>query len=111
MLILLPPSAGKTAPQSGPTLDLVSLYLPEFTQLREEIIDILQKVSASKDALKLLKAGPTIETEILSQADLYSQPCSKAQNIYTGVLYDAADFPTLTPKQAHKHYPETVGCG
>ncbi|MDP9807083.1 cytoplasmic iron level regulating protein YaaA (DUF328/UPF0246 family) [Trueperella bonasi] len=95
MLILLPPSAGKTTPESGPELDLASLTGSEHSGLREQIIAELQEVSASADALKILKVGTSIEPEIRAQIDFYEQPCAPAFEVYTGVLFEAARFGEL----------------
>ncbi|MDK7160588.1 peroxide stress protein YaaA, partial [Pauljensenia sp. UMB3104] len=39
--------------------------------------------------------------------DLYSAPCDAAENLFTGVLYDAVSFPTL-PEQHHAVALETT---
>lgn len=95
MLILLPPSAGKTTPDGGPSLDLDSLTGSEHNGLREQIIAELQEVSSSADALTTLKVGTSIEPEIRAQIDFYDQPCASAYEVYTGVLYAAAQFGEL----------------
>ena len=38
MLILLPPSEGKTAPGDGASVDLVALAYPELTAMRERAL-------------------------------------------------------------------------
>lgn len=95
MLILLPPSAGKTPPAAGPTLDLAKLTAPELNPVRERVIDALQQASTRPDALKILKVGPSIEAEVRSQIDFYAQPCAPAAQLYTGVLFEAAGFAQL----------------
>ena len=67
MLILLPPSAGKTTPDDGPALDLDSLAGSAHNGLREQIIGELQEVSSRADALTILKVGTSIEPEIRAQ--------------------------------------------
>lgn len=99
MLILLPPSAGKTSPSSGPSLNLAGLTAPELTSLRERVIDDVQQVSARPDALSILEVGPSLESEIRAQIDFYDQPCAPAWQVYTGVLYSAADFAGLNDAQ------------
>ena len=41
MLILLPPSEGKSAPEDGPTLDLAALSFPSLTKARRQVLDRL----------------------------------------------------------------------
>lgn len=96
MLIALPPSEGKTAPTSGPALDLESLAVPEFTDLRAALVHELEQVSKQRDAREILGVGPTAEREVAAQRQLGSLPCGKAHEVYTGVLYRAADFGGLT---------------
>ncbi|WP_461171258.1 YaaA family protein [Trueperella pyogenes] len=102
MLILLPPSAGKTTPPAGPALDLDSLIAPELNLVRERVIAQLQEVSASPDALKTLKVGSSLEPEVRAQIDFYDQPCAPAWQVYTGVLYSAADFAGMDAQQLRR---------
>ncbi len=46
MLILLPPSEGKTAPRRGNRLDLDRLSFPGLTHARREMLDALVRTSA-----------------------------------------------------------------
>ena len=46
MLILLPPSEGKTAPRRGKPLDLAALTCPELTDARRAVIDALGVTTA-----------------------------------------------------------------
>ncbi|MFY9262841.1 MAG: peroxide stress protein YaaA [Actinomycetaceae bacterium] len=92
MLILLPPSEGKTAPCSGALLDLGTLSFPAFTDVRMALIDELAEVSARPDALKILKVGPSVADAVAAQIDLYAQPTAPAREIYTGVLFAAMDL-------------------
>lgn len=92
MRILLPPSEGKTPPASGPTLDLSILAYPELTDARAAVVDELIKVSRRDDALAILKAGERIRPEVETQRELWSLPCAPAREVYTGVLYEAAQL-------------------
>ena len=92
MRILLPPSEGKTPPASGPTLDLSILAYPELTDARAAVVDELIKVSRRDDALAILKAGERIRPEVEAQRELWSLPCAPAREVYTGVLYEAAQL-------------------
>lgn len=88
--ILLPPSEGKTAPLSGPTLDLESLAYPELTAQRQSVTKELAAVSARPDSLALLKTGERTRPEVEAQRNLGELPCAPAYRVYTGVLYEAA---------------------
>lgn len=102
MIIALPPSAGKTPPVSGPCLDLATLTAPELNPVRERVIDALQRVSASPEALSVLKVGPSLEPQIRDQIDFCGRACAPAWQVYTGVLYAAAGFDTLTDTERRR---------
>ena len=67
MLILLPPSEGKADPERGRPLDLARLSFPSLGERRAALLD----------------------------AALRSRPARPAREIYTGVLYQALDLPSL----------------
>ena len=90
--ILLPPSEGKTSPPSGPALDLDSLSHPELAPARAAIIKELIEVSGADAALDILKAGERIRPEVEAQRRLWEAPCAPAREVYTGVLYEAAQL-------------------
>ena len=50
VLILLPPSEGKTAPRRGKPLDLGSLSGPELTTSREQVLDALVELCSGDPA-------------------------------------------------------------
>ena len=57
MLILLPPSEGKTAPAAGAPVELGSLaYADELTAKRERVLAALVRTSAGKQRGRALKA-------------------------------------------------------
>ncbi|WP_153506046.1 YaaA family protein [Cumulibacter manganitolerans] len=95
MLILLPPSEGKTAPRRGAPLDLEALYLPALAEAREAVIDTLVEVSARDDATRLLKVSPGLADVVRANTGLRTAPAARAAQIYTGVLYDALDVASL----------------
>ena len=68
MLILLPPSEGKADPERGRPLDLARLSFPSLGERRAALLD----------------------------AALRSRPVRPAREIYTGVLYQALDLPSLS---------------
>lgn len=97
MLILLPPSEGKTAPARGRPLDLASLSLPGLTEARERMLDALVSLSARDDAMTLLGLGPTLLDEAARNLVLREAPAAPAISVYTGVVYEALSFGTLSP--------------
>ncbi|MFC7501060.1 peroxide stress protein YaaA [Nocardioides sp. CPCC 206347] len=98
MLILLPPSEGKSVPTRGKALDLASLSSPELTAARSEVLEAL--VALCRDdadkAAAVLGLSPGQLDLIDRNADLVAAPTARADRIYTGVLYDALDLETLS---------------
>jgi cytoplasmic iron level regulating protein YaaA (DUF328/UPF0246 family) len=72
VLVLLPPSEGKTAPRRGRPVDLAALAHPELTAAREAVLRALP------DGDALLRA-----------------PAARASAIYSGVLYQYLGLPDL----------------
>ena len=111
MLILLPPSEGKSAPTRGKALDLGALGSPGLTDARTSVLEALIalcSVDADPDipvqnALLLERAaatlglGPSQRDLVHANARLATAPATRADKVYTGVLYDALDFATLSP--------------
>lgn len=97
MLILLPPSEGKTRPESGAPLDLESLSFPSLTPVRAQLLRALVKMcnGNGKRAMQVLDLGPTQAEAIAVNAALYDEPTARADAIYTGVLFATLDLPTL----------------
>jgi len=97
VLILLPPSEGKTRPATGAPLDLASLSFPRLTGVRELLLRTLMKLSNGnpKRAAEVLGLGPTQADAIAINAVLASEPTARADAVYTGVLFSALDLPTL----------------
>ena len=97
MLILLPPSEGKALPARGKTLDLETLSLPELTPARSVMIQALVELSSGDptQAAQVLGLGATQLDLIEVNAGLRQAPTARADQIYTGVLYDALDLATL----------------
>src|SRR5215217_1551644 len=98
VLILLPPSEGKTAPETGAPLDLDSLYLPELGKARKRVLTALVKVSAGREkrALATLGLGPKQLPELERNRALLTAPAQEARKVYTGVLYEALDLDSLS---------------
>ncbi|HUS20869.1 MAG TPA: peroxide stress protein YaaA [Aeromicrobium sp.] len=91
MLILLPPSEGKTEPRSGSPLDLEALSSPSLTTTRRRILDALVRVCEGNAtrAAKRLGLGTTQVDELARNAVLHTAPTARADAVYTGVLYAA----------------------
>ena len=91
MLVLLPPSEGKTPPPAdGAPLDLTRLVAPGLRPTRERVLDALVEASARPDARELLGVGATVADEVARNVTLRSAPTREARHVYSGVLYAAA---------------------
>lgn len=99
MLILLPPSEGKAAARRGKPLDLAALDFPSLTEPRERVVDALVELCEGDPdvAAKTLGIGTTQLDLVTLNRGLRTSPTQRADQIYTGVLYDALDVTTLTP--------------
>ncbi|MFL6061264.1 MAG: peroxide stress protein YaaA [Marmoricola sp.] len=97
MLILLPPSEGKSSPKRGKALDLGSLDAPELTAARRRVVETLATLCAEDPAkaAEVLGLGPTQADLVTANAGLLSAPTARADWIYSGVLYDALGLATL----------------
>jgi uncharacterized protein len=102
MLILLPPSEGKTPPTAGTPVDPAALWLPRLAPARRRVLTRLvamcrrtspRGIAASLAALGL-SAGQ--QDEITRNATLPEAPAAPAAEVYTGVLYEALDASTLS---------------
>ncbi|WP_125615016.1 YaaA family protein [Specibacter cremeus] len=102
MLILLPPSEGKTPADAGSPVDLESLHFPELTAARQDVAQALAGVSARPDALDRLGVGASLAHEVIRNTRLAHEPAAPAHSVYTGVLYDALGYHSLTPGQRRK---------
>ena len=91
MLVLLPPSEGKTEPPSGPSLDLDALSSPSLTRTRRRILDALVRVCEgnARGAATRLGLGRTQLDELARNAALNVASTARADAVYTGVLYAA----------------------
>ena len=98
VLILLPPSEGKTAPRRGKPLDLDALSAGGLTPTRARILDTLVELCRDDPdaAARVLGLGPAQRDLVDRNAELRDAPTSRADAIYTGVLYDALDLGSLS---------------
>lgn len=96
MLLLLPPSEGKSSPAAGAPVDLASLAHPELAEARRRVGDTLARVSGQRNALGILGAGPSLADDVRRNTLLWESPAAPAAHVYSGVLYDAADAASWT---------------
>nr|WP_212756080.1 peroxide stress protein YaaA [Flexivirga aerilata] len=96
-MILLPPSETKTPRTRGGSLDLTRLSFAELSATRDAVLDALVEVSGRPDALAQLGVSPGIAPEVERNRSLRTAPAQVVGDLYTGVLYDALDLPTLEP--------------
>ncbi|GAA1735187.1 peroxide stress protein YaaA [Aeromicrobium alkaliterrae] len=110
MLVLLPPSEGKTSPSAGPALDLEALSFPRLTPVREQLSRALVRLASgsSKRAAEVLGLGPTQADAIEADARLWELPCAPAAEVYTGVLFGELDLASLDAA-ARERASRTVG--
>ncbi len=97
VLILLPPSEGKTAPARGRPLDLATLSFPELSSARAAVIDAVAAASERGDAPSVLGVAPSLAAEIARNTRLLTAPAAPAARVYSGVLYAALDLASLDP--------------
>ena len=104
MLILLPPSESKWAPARGKPLDLAGLSAPELTEQRGRLLEALVHLCRTDPAgaIEALGLGPTQFDLVVQNAELQQAPTAPARNVYTGVLYDALDFPSLAGQELRR---------
>ncbi|MET0767739.1 MAG: peroxide stress protein YaaA [Aeromicrobium sp.] len=97
MLILLPPSEGKTRPATGAPLDLDALSFTTLSPTRDLLLRTLVKLCAGnpRRAAEVLGLGPTQAEAIGVNAGLADEPAARADEIYTGVLFSALDLSSL----------------
>jgi cytoplasmic iron level regulating protein YaaA (DUF328/UPF0246 family) len=87
VLILLPPSEGKTAPAAGEPVDLDGLAFPALNRTRERLLDVLARLTFPR-ALKYLDLSEGLAGEAERNLTLRAAPAAPAHEVYTGVLYE-----------------------
>lgn len=98
MLILLPPSEGKAPPaRRGRPVDLATLSHPELTSTRQQLLNALIPASAAPGAARTLGLSAGLADEVARNTELRRLPARPAIEVYTGVLYAALDYRSLTP--------------
>ncbi|HTU15989.1 MAG TPA: peroxide stress protein YaaA [Solirubrobacterales bacterium] len=98
MLILLPPSEGKTPSTGSVPLALRSLvFADDLTPSRERLIRALEKLSQRpvKKALEVMAISPGQAGDIALNGEIMSAPAGPASEVYTGVLYERLGLGTM----------------
>jgi len=102
VLILLPPSEGKTIPGRGRPLRLEAMSFPGLTEGRAAVLDALlnlcttDSADAAAKAATVLGLGKTQTDEVARNAALTTAATVRADRVYSGVLYEALDLPSMS---------------
>ena len=95
VLILLPPSEGKTSHAEGAAFEINDLSFPELVADRSLVLAALAEVSAREDAMEVLGVGASLAKEVARNITLHTEPAAKAHDIYSGVLFEALNYASL----------------
>lgn len=96
MLILLPPSEGKTAPARGKPMQPERMSFQSLHSARAKVFDALVTLCTTDPAAAdVLGIGKTQAAEITRNAELADAPSARADRVYSGVLYEALDLASL----------------
>lgn len=96
MLLLLPPSEGKTpAPRGARPVDLDGLSRPGLSEARRQVLRALVTTSAAPDALAVLRVGGSLAAEVARNTRLDREPATDMARVYSGVLFSALDLTSL----------------
>jgi cytoplasmic iron level regulating protein YaaA (DUF328/UPF0246 family) len=104
VLILLPPSEGKTAPAGGEPVDLAALaYADLLGERRAKLLDALERLATLSRgrAIGMLGVSKGQAGEVDVDARLRVAPAAPAAEVYTGVLYERLALPRL-PARARR---------
>lgn len=109
MLVLLPPSEGKTPPEHGAPLDLAALSGGRrLTAHRRRVLTALARASRRRDALEVLGVGASLAPDVARNTRLRTEPTAAARHVYTGVLFGAARLDDLPDDAARDRAERTV---
>ena len=97
MLILLPPSETKRSGGVGISIDKQAIIWAALDPARDQLVSAINKVLKSKTkAIKTLKLTKNSEAELEIMRCLMTAPTMPAIERYTGTLFDALDYQTLS---------------
>jgi cytoplasmic iron level regulating protein YaaA (DUF328/UPF0246 family) len=105
VIVLLAPSEGKTpAPDGAPPVALDALAFPQLAPQREALATKLAKLAAGpqKKALAALDISAAQAGELARNADVLAAPAAPAGDIYSGVLYQFLDLPSLKAAESRR---------
>jgi cytoplasmic iron level regulating protein YaaA (DUF328/UPF0246 family) len=108
VLVLLPPSEGKTAAGGGAPVDLAALAHPGLTEHRRTVLEALAKLSAHPDAAAVLGTGASLAAEVERNTRLLTEPAAPASAVYSGVLFAAAGLDALPDGRARARAARSV---
>lgn len=98
--ILLPPSEGKATPTSPVPFTAERLAFPQLGRARQQVAAALVRLSAQpRKAAAALGLGPTQLPELAANRELWHSPTSPAIELFTGVLFEALDYQSLSAAQ------------
>jgi cytoplasmic iron level regulating protein YaaA (DUF328/UPF0246 family) len=103
VLILLPPSEGKTPATTGDPVDPGALWLPALAGARRRVltrlVTLCRRTSnrSVAESLRVLGLSDGQRDEITRNAGLVTAPAAPAAEIYSGVLYEALGATGLAP--------------
>lgn len=108
MLILLPPSEGKYAPERG--AQARELSFPQLSKPRAQVWKALIAMCKADPqvAAKNLGLGVTQLDEVTANTRLSKATCGPAIDVYTGVLYEALDAASLTERSRNRLHKNVV---
>lgn len=99
MRILLPPSEGKDVPSARTSrrLEIGSLSIPALQAARTVLIEHLVALCRDEPDLARKALGLSVHQseQVQMNADLMGLPAAPASRIFTGVLFQALDLPSL----------------
>jgi cytoplasmic iron level regulating protein YaaA (DUF328/UPF0246 family) len=99
MLILLPPSETKRPGGAGISIDKLAIIWAALDPARDQLIAALETLCQDSDkAAKALKLGKKSRAEVAKNLAIMTSPTMPALHRYTGVLYQALDANSLSPK-------------
>ncbi|MFD8479752.1 peroxide stress protein YaaA [Kitasatospora sp. NPDC059673] len=90
MLVLLPPSEGKAAPEVGVPVEVAGLSLAGLAGAREKVLAALVELCAGDEerAAEVLGLSKGLRWEVAKNAGLLTAGARPAGEVYTGVLFD-----------------------
>jgi cytoplasmic iron level regulating protein YaaA (DUF328/UPF0246 family) len=109
VLVLLPPSEGKTTGGTGPSVDLASLSWPGLTATRRSVGDALVRLCRGNPAKAraVLGLSEALDADRAAGALIWESATMPAGHRYSGVLHDALGYPSL-PAAARRRADASV---